>query len=107
MAGLNVGSLFTNIPLHKTINICVDNLYNGNENPNILKHDFCNLPNTATKQTFFAFNNKYYKQVDGVAMGSPLDPALANIFMCGFESNWLQDCRNDFKPEFYRHFVEK
>ena len=32
------------------------------------------------------FNNKYYKQVDGVAMGSPLDPALANIFMCSFES---------------------
>ena len=47
------------------------------------------LLNIATKETFFMFNNKYYKQVDGVAMGSPLGLALANIFMCSFESKWL------------------
>ena len=52
------------------------------------------------------FNNKYYKQVDGVAMGSPLGPALANIFMCSFESKWLRDCPNDFKPVFYRRYVD-
>ena len=90
MASLDVDSLFTNIPLEETINICVDNLYNDNENPpNIPKHDFRNLLNIATKETFFMFNNIYYKQVDGVAMGSPLGPALANIFMCSFESKWL------------------
>ena len=38
-------------------------------------------------------------------MGSPLDPAIANIFMCSFESKWLRDCSNDFKPVFYRHYV--
>ena len=32
------------------------------------------------------FNNKYYKQVDDVAMRYPLGPALANIFMRIFES---------------------
>ena len=37
-------------------------------------------------------NNKYYKQVDGVAMGSPFVPALANIVMCSFENKWLRDC---------------
>ena len=99
MASLDVDSLFTNIPLDETIDICVDNLYNDNENPpNIPKHDFRNLLNIATKESFFMFNNKYYKQVDGVAMGSPLRPALANIFMCSFESKWLRDCPNDFKP---------
>ena len=30
-------------------------------------------------------------------MGSPLGPALANIFMCSFESRCLRDCPNDFK----------
>ena len=36
--------------LYKTIDICVDNLYNGNENSlNIPKHDFCNLLKIATK----------------------------------------------------------
>ena len=47
------------------------------------------------------FNNKYCKQVDGVAVKSPLDPALANIFMCSFETKWLRDCPNDFKPVFF------
>ena len=85
MASLDVDSLFTNIPLEETIDICVDNLYNDNENPpNIPKHNFCNLLNIATKETFFMFNNKYYKQVDGVAMGSPLGPALASPALAGF-----------------------
>ena len=39
-------------------------------------------------------------------MGSPLGPALANIFMCSFESKWLRDCLNDFKPVFYRRYVD-
>ena len=50
------------------------------------------------------FNNKYYKQVDGAAMGSPLGPALANMY--SFESRWLRDCPNDFKPLFYRRYID-
>ena len=97
MASLDIDSLFTNIPLDESIDICADKLYNDNENPpNIPRHNFCNLLNIAIKETFFMFNNKYYKQVDGVAMGSPLGPALANIFMCSFESKWLCDCPNNF-----------
>ena len=76
MASLDVNSLFTNISLEETIDIYVENLYSDNENPpNIPKHNFHNLLNTATKETFYVFNNKYYKQVDGVAMASPLGPA--------------------------------
>ena len=41
------------------------------------------------------------KQVDGVAMGSSLDSALANIFICSFERKWLRNCPNDFKPVFF------
>ena len=82
-------------------------LYNDNENPsNIPKHDFRNLLNIATKESFFMFNKKFYKQVDGVAIGSSLVPALANIFMCSFESKWLLDCPNEFKPVFCRRYIE-
>ena len=86
MPSLDVDPLFTNISLDETSDVCVDNLYNDNENPpNIPKHDFCNILNVVTNESFFMFNNKYYKQVDGVAMGSPLSPVLANFFMCSFE----------------------
>ena len=31
----------------------------------------------------------------GVAMGSPLGPVLANIFMCHFEEKWILNNNND------------
>ena len=34
----------------------------------------------------FTFNNAIYIQNDGVAMGSPLEPVLANFFMVEFEN---------------------
>ena len=52
------------------------------------------------------FNSKYHKQVDVVAMGSSLGPALANIFMCSFESKQHRDCHSDFKPVFYRRYID-
>ena len=42
----------------------------------------------------------------GVAMGSLLGSALANIFMCSFESKWFRDCPNDLKPVFYRRYID-
>ena len=42
--------------------------------------------------TVFYFNGNYYKQSDGVAMGSPLGPALGNAFLCHHERNWLREC---------------
>ena len=81
MASLDVDSLFSNIPLDETIDICIDSLYKDDENtPKIPKDIFRNLLTLATIESFFKFNNKFYKQIDGVAMGSPLGPAIANIF---------------------------
>ena len=45
-------------------------------------------------------------QVDGVAMGSQLGPTLANPFLVHFEENWLQNCPSDFKPHYYRWYVD-
>ena len=93
MASLDNDSLFTNVPLDETINICIDSLYKDDENsPKIRKDVFRNLLTVATEESFFMFNNKFYKQIDGVAMGSPLGRAIANISMCSFENKWLKDC---------------
>ena len=87
MASLHVDSLFTNIPLDKTIDICIDSLCKDDENnPKISKDIFNNLFIVASEESFFMFNNKFYKQIDGLVMGSLLRPPLANIFMCSFEN---------------------
>ena len=53
MVSLDDDSLFTNIPLDETIDICIDRLYINNENtPEIPKDIFRNLLNVATKEFF-------------------------------------------------------
>ena len=37
------------------------------------------------KNTYFLFQGKYYEQVHGAAMGSPISPLIANLFMEEFE----------------------
>lgn len=37
------------------------------------------------------YKDKVFKQLDGVAMGSPLGPTLANLFLASQESCWLTD----------------
>ena len=47
------------------------------------------------KNVDFSFNNDIYIQIDGVAMGSPLGPVLANVFMVELESLLLVPKLND------------
>ena len=44
-----------------------------------------------------------YKQVDGVAMGSPLGPLMANAFMCNIEE---QLTNQNKMPNFYKRYVD-
>ena len=38
-------------------------------------------------------------------MGSPLEPVLANLFMCFHEQNWIEQATN-VKPIFYKRYVD-
>ena len=79
MTSFDIESLFTNIPLEETINICVNKLFENNTKVNNLtKESFRSLLELATLDSFFIFDRKYYKQKGGVAMGSPFGPTLAN-----------------------------
>ena len=60
----------------------------------------------SVKSSCFVFNNVYYQQVDGVAMGSAIGPTLANLFLVNYESKWLKDCPVQFAPKYYRRYVD-
>ena len=66
-------------------------------------HNFLKL---ATTESSFIFDNKLYKQTDGVAMGSPLGHKRANVFLCHYEKTWLNECPSQFKPAVYRRYVD-
>ena len=73
---------------------------------NINRIDFEKLLRATLQNNFFNFKGKNYKQVDGVAMGSPLGPILANAFLCFHEQIWLNECTDEFKPAYYRRYVD-
>ena len=56
-------------------------------------------------ESFLIFNGKFYEKCDGLAMGSPLGPTLADVFMCHFENIWLENCPSHFIVIVYTRFV--
>ena len=78
MGSLDVNSLFTNIPLDETIDICVNQLFENTDSvESFIKSELKQLLSLATKESYFIFNGLLYKQIDDVAMESPLGPPLA------------------------------
>ena len=62
---------------------------------------FVELMKSATSSVKFSFNNTMYKQTDGVAMGSPLSPALANIFVEYYEEKLFSETQK--LPMYFRY----
>lgn len=91
MVSFDLVSLFTNVPLEDKINIIL-RIYGKKQIlvdiPRCEMHELINL---CTKNVHFTFNNKIYIQNDGVAMGSPLDTVLANIFMVELETTLISN----------------
>ena len=86
LVSYDVTSLFTNISLQETIDIAINLIINLNPNLNITRKELKKRFLFPTSQTHFIFNSKFYNQIDGVTVGSPFAPALANIFMGFHES---------------------
>ena len=91
MGRLNADALFTKIPWDEISDICVKTLFRNQETSGkgISKNDFHDLLNLAPKESFFTFNNKFYIQLDVIAMVSLLGPVLPSIFLLRDEENWL------------------
>ena len=106
MCSFDVVSLFTNIPLEETVEICLDKLYANSETVhNLCRQDLKKLIMFVAKENYFLFDNKYFDQIDGVSMGSPIGPVLANIFMCHLEEGALHTFPGS-GPIMYKRFVD-
>ena len=106
MISLDIESLFTNVPVAETIDIILSKLFTTDS---CLYHgfnrdDFKTLLQLAVDDSYFSFDNKLYKQTDGMSMGSPLGPLFANIFLSHYESQWLQE--SPVKPFLYKRYVD-
>ena len=87
----DVKSLFTCVPLEETIDICCETLFPNSDSvySGMSRSTFCELIRLATSSVEFSFNGNMFRQIDGISMGSPLGPSLANIFLGYYENKIL------------------
>ena len=84
LSSYDVSALFTSVPVDPALNITKDLL----ENDHTLKErtvmefsDIILLLEFCLKNTYFSFQDQFYEQIEGAAMGSPVSPIVANLYM--------------------------
>ncbi|KAA3678154.1 uncharacterized protein DEA37_0006302 [Paragonimus westermani] len=104
MFSLDVTSLFTNVPLKETIDYLCDYIENSDMDIQIPSVELKQLLYLCTYNVQFKFNEGIYRQKDGVAMGSPLGPLFADIFMAKLENEQLSPAIR--QCNFYKRYVD-
>ena len=100
MGSVDADLLFTNIPLDETIDICVNEFFENTDTvEGFTKSELKQLLCLATKESYFIFKGLLYKQIDGVALGSPLGSSFATAFLSYHERNWLNKDLSQFFPD--------
>ena len=104
---LDMVSLFTNVPLRKTVNIILKRVYTEKLiNTSLSKGSLKKLILDTCQKTTLSFNNKLYEQIDGESMGGSLGPVLANIIMTECEKVILYKLMKEKFIMFYTRFVD-
>ena len=107
LVSYDVKNLFTNIPVAESVEICNKRLLADvtlSERTTMDVATIIDLLRFCLTSTSFRYDNQHYKQLDGLAIGSPVSPVMADIFMENFEDNALID--ETVKPRIWKRFVD-
>ena len=68
-----------------------------------VKHITC-LLEFCLRSTYFTFQDKYYEQVEGAAMGPPISPIVANLYVDDFDMRAINT--SPHPPFMWKRFVD-
>ena len=97
LSSYDVSALFTSVPVDSALNIIKDLLEKGHtlkERTVMAVSDIILLLEFCLKNTYFSFQGQFYEQVEGAAMGFPVSPAVANLYMEYLEQKVLSTAPN-------------
>ena len=105
---IDVVALYPSIPINEVAPAVTSILENATSKPD-------NIPDNRTlikiiehilKNNIFTFEDKFYKQIKGTAMGTPMAPTIANLFMGKLEQDLLRKSPWNIDIEFWRRFID-
>ena len=103
----DITALFTNVPVNESLEIIRERLL---EDPSLPERTTLSVDEIleATKicieSTYFKFKGDLFQQIAGLAMGSPISPIVANIFMQNYEKRMLVGFENP--PRVWLRYVD-
>jgi len=100
---LDVESLYTNIDNSQGLR-AVKQAFRNNPNLDRPTLEITRLLSNMLRNNDFCFNNEWYLQVGGTAMGKKFAPNYANIFMAEWEAGALNKCSK--KPKCYLRYLD-
>ena len=84
LTSYDVSTLFTSVPIDPALKIIKDLLVKDptlKDRTVIVIDDIILLLEICLKNTYFSFQGQFFEQVEGAAMGSPVSPIVANLYM--------------------------
>ena len=92
LSSYDVSALFTSVPVDPALKIIRDLLdkdHTLKERTVLAVNDIILLLEFCLKNTYFSFQDQFYEQVEGAAMGSPVSSIVANLYMEHLEQKAL------------------
>ena len=93
----DVSALFISVPIDPALNNIKDLLEHNDTlwNRSVLSlQKITELLGFSLANTYFSFQNKFYEQVEGAAMGSLVSPIFTHLYMEHFEREALNSASN-------------
>ena len=84
LSSYGVSAQFTSFPVDPALKVIKDLLEKDStlkERTVLTVEDIIQLLEFCLKNTYFSFQGQFYEQVEGAAMGSPVSPIVANLYM--------------------------
>ena len=103
----DVKALFTSVPIQPVMNVIKKKLEEDGElqkRTSLSVQHIITLLELYLRSTYFTFQDRLYEQQEGAAMGSPISPIVANLFMENFEKRAIES--SPHPSCFWRRFVD-